>query len=421
MRRFAVIAAIAAIVLGTISCNKIEGGEEYVDLEDLANNPFKEVQLSTKSKEFARQGNTFAFDFIDRVSRTEKGDFIISPISLQLLLGMILDGAQGQTADEICKVLGYGAGEADAVNEFGQSMMQQLPSLDKRTKINIANSIFVNQRYPVLDSYKSTIGKYYQAEAANLDFSDPASTLKAINGWCSEKTKGLIPKVLDDVSPQAVAYLLNALYFNSQWQDKFPKENTASEIFTTSEGSVKKVPMMKDERSAFYYENDEYRILRLSYGNAAFSMKVILPADGKTLSDVTEALKSTDWYNLTHGGNFVRCEVDVWLPKFETKYEIELNKILSDMGMPAAFSPKADFSALSETAFFLSLIKQDAVIKVDEERTEAAAVSMTGWYGSAGPLQPGQHIVFHADQPFLYVIDEWGSGSIIFAGRFSGK
>lgn len=421
MRRFAVIAAMAAIAMGIISCNKIGGDDDYLDPKDLANNPFKEIQLSTKSTEFAKQGNAFAFDFIDRVSKAEKKDFIISPLSLQFLLGMILDGAQGQTADEICKALGYGAGEADAVNEFCQSMMKQLPSLDKRTKIRIANSIFVNQKYPILDSYKNTVGKYYQAEVANLNFSDPAGTLKAINGWCSEKTKGLIPKVLNDVSPQAIAYLLNAMYFNSQWQEKFPKENTASENFTTSEGAVTKVQMMKDERSALYYENDDYRILQLPYGNSAFSMRVILPAEGKTLSDVTEALKSTDWYNLTHGGNFVRCEVDVWLPKFETKYEIELNKILSDMGMPATFSPKADFSALAKDAFCLSLIKQNAVIKVDEERTEAAAVSMAGLRGSTGLIQPGQHIVFHADQPFLYVIDEWGSGSIIFAGRFSGK
>ncbi len=410
MDHIGLLMASAALLTAGLSCEKIS--------DDSRDNPYKALELTTKSAEFARQGNTFSFEFIDRVNTAEEGDFIISPLSMQFLLGMILDGAQNGTADEICKVLGYGAGEVDAVNEYCLSMLEQLPSLDKKTKLSIANAIFVNKWYDLKDSYKSTVGKYYQAEVANLDFSDGAGALKTINGWCSKQTNGMIPKVLDKVTADMLAYLFNAMYFKSQWKEKFPKGNTANETFTAENGSAKNVPMMKTEEEFRYQDNDDFRVVRLPYGNGAFNMMVILPQTGKTLSDVTRALKTSDWNEFLQ--MMVRCDVDLWLPKFETKYSKELNDILSDMGMPSAFSAiNADFKAMSDDALCLSFVKQDAVIKVDEEGTEAAVVSSAGMFAtSAGP---GEHIVFHADHPFLYLITESSTGAILFAGKYSGK
>ncbi len=410
MDHIRLLMASAALLTAGLSCEKIS--------DDSRDNPYKALELTTKSAEFARQGNTFSFEFIDRVNTAEEGDFIISPLSMQFLLGMILDGAQNETADEICKVLGYGAGEVDAVNEYCLSMLEQLPSLDKKTKLSIANAIFVNKWYDLKDSYKSTVGEYYQAEVANLDFSDGAGALKTINGWCSKQTNGMIPKVLDKVTADMLAYLFNAMYFKSQWKEKFPKGNTANETFTAENGSSKKVPMMKTEEEFRYQDNDDFRVVRLPYGNGAFNMMVILPQTGKTVSDVARALKTTDWNEFLQ--MMVRCDVDLWLPKFETKYSKKLNDILSDMGMPSAFSAiNADFKAMSDDALCLSFVKQDAVIKVDEEGTEAAVVSSAGMEAtSAGP---GEHIVFHADHPFLYLITESSTGAILFAGKYSGK
>ena len=411
MKQFGLLAAIAALLTISLSCEKLNG-------DDPKNNPYKKLNLTTKSAEFARQGNTFAFDFIDRINTAEEGDFIISPLSMQFLLGMILDGAQNGTADEICKVLGYGLGEVNAVNEYCLSMLEQLPSLDKKTKLSIANAIFVNKWYDLKDSYKCTVGKYYQAEVANLDFSDGAGSLKTINGWCNKQTNGMIPKVLDKVSTDMLAYLLNAMYFKSEWKEKFPKSNTVSETFTAEGGVTKKVPMMKNNKDFLYQDNDDFRVVRLPYGNGAFNMMVILPQTGKTLADVTMALKTADWNEFLQ--MMVTCDVDLWLPKFETKYSKKLNDILSEMGMPSAFSAiAADFKAMSDAALCLSFVKQDAVIKVDEEGTEAAVVSSAGMMAtSAGP---GEHIVFHADHPFLYLITENSTGAILFAGKYSGE
>jgi len=409
MKQFGLWAVAAALLTVSLSCEKIDSDN---------NNPYKALDLTTKSAEFTREGNTFAFDFIDRINTAEEEDFIISPLSMQFLLGMILDGAQNGTADEICSVLGYGAGEVDAVNAYCLSMLEQLPSLDKKTTLSIANAIFVNKQYSLKDSYKSTVGKYYQAEVANLDFSDGAGSLKTINGWCNKQTNGMIPKVLDEVSTDMLAYLLNAMYFKSQWKEKFPKGNTSDETFTDGTGATKKVPMMKNREDFLYQDNDDFRVVSLPYGNGAFSMKVILPQAGKTLSEVTAALKTTDWNEFL--SEMVRCDVDLWLPKFETKYSKKLNDILSEMGMPSAFSAiAADFKAMSDAALCLSFVKQDAVIKVDEEGTEAAVVSSAGMLAtSAGP---GEYIVFHADHPFLYLITESSTGAILFAGKYCGK
>ncbi len=411
MKHFAIISALMAILMGSISCEK-NGGD------DLKDNPYKRLELTTKSAEFARQGNDFAFNFIDRVNGITQGDFIISPLSMQFLLGMILDGAQGQTADEICSVLGYGAGEVDAVNEYCLSMLQQLPNLDKKTKLAIANAIVVNQKYQLLDSYKATVGKFYDAEVANMDFADVTGTTKKINKWCSDHTNGLIKEIIEKVNPDMLAYLMNAMYFKSEWKQKFPKGNTSSEAFTAEGGTKTSVPMMKMEKSFLYQDNDVIRAVRLPYGNGVYSMIVILPVEGKTLSDVTDYLNGKEWD--AFASSLVSCDVDLWLPKFETSFRIKLNDILCAMGMPTAFNKDlADFSAMSMPSPYLSYVQQDAIIKVDEEGTEAAVVSSAGMMAtSAGP---GDHIVFHADRPFLYLITESSTGAILFAGKYSGE
>ena len=407
IRRIAIAAICATALFGSVACDKI----------GIENNPYKEITLSTKAVDFAREGNTFAFKYLENVDKSAEGDYVISPLSMQFLLGMILDGAQGQTADEICNVLGYGAGETEEVNEYCLSMLQQLPGLDKKTKLAIANAIVVNQNYPLLESYKTTVGKYYEAEVSNMDFSDKAGTVKKINKWCSDHTNALVPEIIKDVNPDDLAYLMNAMYFKSQWKDKFEKGNTAEEAFKAADGSQTSVKMMKTNKSFYYQDNEVLRAVRLPYGNSVYSMTVILPANGKTISDVTTYLDGTKWADFI--SMMVRCDVDLWLPKFETKFKIRLNDILCSMGMPSAFGPAADFKAMSQYAMCLSYVQQDAVIKVDEEGTEAAVVSHAGMKAtSAGP---GEHIVFHADQPFLYLITESSSGAILFAGKFSGK
>ena len=412
MRKISIAAAAAALLLSGIACGKTPG-------DDPKNNEYKPLELTTKSAEFAEKGSTFTFNFIDQINASTQKDYIISPLSMQFLLGMILDGAKGATAEEICRVLGYGAGEVEAVNEYCLSMLQQLPALDKKTTLTIANSIFVDDGWPLLDSYKRTVGQYYQAEVANLNFSDGTASLKAINGWCADHTNGLIPKILDEVSPDMLAYLLNALYFKSQWKEKFQKAQTADETFTDESGTKGMVPMMKQNKNYGYTETSVYQAVRLPYGNGAFSMYVFLPKGKNGVADITATLKKDDWNTVRR--SLSTCEVDLWLPKFETKFHIKLNDILSEMGMPLSFDPgNADFTAMSDYALCLSFVQQDAIIKVDEEGSEAAAVSSAGMMKNTS-VGPEKFVTFHADHPFLYLITESSTGAVLFAGRYSGK
>ena len=410
MNHFMLVAAGAALLMtASVSCNKFGGDDD---------NPYKELKLSTKSAEFVRKGSGFTFEYIDRINACVDEDYIISPLSLQFLLGMILNGAQNATADEICSVLGYGAGETEAVNAYCLSMLEQLPELDKKTKLSIANAIFVQQGYPLSDSFKKRVADHYRAELANLDFSDGAGSLKEINGWCSRQTNGLIPKVLDNVDPNMLAYLLNAMYFKGQWKDKFPKGATAEELFTDESGTRGKVKMMKQKELFTYTENEVFQAVRMPYGNGAFSMIALLPQAGHTVAEITAMLKTVDWDGFRYGMD--DRMVDLWLPRFETKFHIQLKEILSAMGMPLAFNPQADFLAMSDYALCLGFVQQDAVIKVDEEGTEAAVVSSSGMMMDSAPA-PSLPVVFHADHPFLYLIEESSSGAVLFAGRYGGK
>lgn len=406
MKNLIYVFAAAAIALVATSCNPS------------VNNPYKALEVPTKATGFVEKGHDFSLEFVDRINDFEKKDYIVSPLSMQFLLGMILNGAQGATAEEICDVLGYGAGEIDAVNEYCQSMLEQLPKLDKQTNLSIANAIFVDEGWPLLDSYKAAVGKAYNAKLSNLDFSKGAASAKVINRWCADQTHGMIDKVLDATDPAILCYLLNALYFKSQWKEKFSKSDTADETFTNEDGNKSTVKMMKQHEHFSYQQSDVFKIVRMPYGNGAFSMVALLPQEGKTIADVLDEIKESGWQETLR--SMVTCDVDLWLPRFETKYHIDLNDILSAMGMPTSFTDSADFKAMSQYALKLSFVQQDAVIKVDEEGTEAAAISMAGM-AKESAAAPGEQVVFHADHPFLYLITEASTGAILFAGRYSNR
>ena len=170
----------------------------------------KTIDLTTKQSTFIDAGNGFALDYLGNILSSTDKDLIVSPLSMQFLLGMVLDGAKGDTADQIANVLGYGNDGASEVNEFCFKMLTELPALDsKSTKINIANAIFVDKGYSLLDGYTKDVKHFYEAEVSNLDFSITKESADVINRWCSKQTNGLIPKILDETSPDILAYLLN--------------------------------------------------------------------------------------------------------------------------------------------------------------------------------------------------------------------
>ncbi len=400
----------AAMLFSSVSC---AGTEPAPDAEG---NKF--LSLSTRQKEIVDLGQSFSFEFLNRIEKESTSeDYVISPLSMQILLGMILNGAKDKTADEIVAVLGYGKDKTGDVNEFCKQMLLQLPGLDAKTVLKIANAIVVDKDYDLLPAYKNTVKDYFDANVSNLDFRDTKGSAEKINKWCSDHTGGLIPHIIDEVSPSMLCYILNALYFKGEWTEKFNKKYTSDKPFYRDGKEVCQVPLMTLFHEFRYYESELFQAVCLPYGNGAFTMTVLLPSTGHSTAELAGFLTQQGaWASLMRSMD--KRQVELYLPKFETKYRKQLNEILTKMGMPTAFSNSANLKNMSPDAMKLSFVQQDAVIRVDEEGAEAAAISSAGVEKTTAILMDPPAL-FRADHPFIYLISESSSGAILFSGRYS--
>ena len=382
------------------------------------------IQLSMKQRDLVSGSNQFAFRLLQQ-TRAENDNagknLILSPLSITYALGMLNNGAAGETQQQISQVLGFGDTGLDDINAFCRKMLDEAPRLDSLTKVRIANTIYMNQPYVLLPAFVEAAHTYYEAEPETRDFHD-GQTLDVINQWASDHTKGMIKEVLNEntFNPDAVSYLLNATYFKGTWSQKFEAADTRDEVFTSYNKSLQQVPMMHMEDTLNYREDDLCQALTMTYGRGLYQMTVLLPREGKTLEDVVRGLEAR-WTDYSHGSNAI---VDVKLPRFEANTDVDLKEIMSALGMPRAFDGDlAEFPYFCNTPTYIDLMKQVARIKVNEAGSEAAAVTVIGQFTSADPgYEPTlPHYVFHADRPFLYVISEHFSRAIFFVGQYVGE
>ena len=404
--------ALTALTL-TACSNEIVVPDPPLSNED---NELRRIELTPAEQTMVNQGNDFAFKLFRQVSSGNSE--IVSPISITYALGMLNNGATGETQEQINKVLGFSETGADGINAFCRKMLTEAPALDKLTKVMIANTIYMNKGYQLKPDFISKAKTYYDAEPETRDFND-GKTREVINKWGNDHTEGMIPEVLKEgeFDPSAVSYLLNAIYFKGAWAEKFDKNNTKNEMFK-GYNSTTQVPMMHQEHKFNYTETEDCQALCLPYGNNAYYMTILLPKENKNISDVLKGLTAETWKTYQWMTNAI---VDVKLPRFESQSNVDLKKIMSDLGMPKAFiRGQAEFSNFCNVPTYIDLMKQVAKIKLNEEGTEAAAVTIIGMNDySTGPSEP-QHVTFHATRPFLYVISEQSTGAIFFVGQYMG-
>lgn len=255
---------------------------------------------------------------------------------------------------------------------------------------------------------------YYNAEVAGLDFSKTTETRNAVNGWVNTKTKGKIDQIIAQVNPEDVMYILNAIYFNGEWQYRFDTKETADMSFTKEDQSVIQVPTMMIENPFNYFSDQNFQILEMPYGSGKFSMLIFLPASGKSTNDIISLMTAENvngWVSKMTGQ-----KKKVFLPKFEFKFDDSLVDELKALGMTDAFiDTKANLSGISDAAkLVVSEVMHKSYIKVDERGTEAAAVTgITIGTTSVGPDQN----TFKADHPFVFAIREKDTKSILFIGK----
>lgn len=381
----------------------------------LADNTPKSISLTSDQQGLVVSNNNFAFNLFRKARKDE--NMILSPLSITYALGMLNNGAAGETLQQINTVLGFGDAGADAINDFCRKMLSEAPVLDELTKVMISNTIFFNKAkgYVLKDAFVEKANQYYDAVPESRNFGD-GQTLDVINKWANDHTEGMIPQILkeDEFDADAVSYLLNALYFKGTWTLKFDEAETKAEQFGQEE-----VPMMHLENNLPYMDDTDCQVLALPYGNGAYQMTILLPHEGKTVNDVLQGMTAEKWKQYKWMDEAV---VDVKLPRFESMTELNLNDIMSALGMPNAFvygiAEFPDFC--NKEDIYISLMKQVAKIEVNEAGTEAAAVTIIGVKDWAGPEEP-PHVKFHANRPFLYIISEQSTGSIFFIGQYMGN
>lgn len=371
--------------------------------------------LSDAQRDLLAKNNTFALNLFNKVSGMDSR--VISPLSVSGLMSMLANGADGATRQEILNTLGFTGGSMDEINALYGYLIEKAGTLDPSTTVSIADYIAVNRNNKIKDEYASVVRDWFKAEVENLDFTSQKSA-GVINNWCSKHTDGMIPQIIDRVEPSAVAYLMNAIYFNGSWTDKFDAKNTKLERFQGYTRDIKKVKMMHRNDEYSYTANGTYSAVRLPYGNGSFAMTVLLPNEGKSIDDMMRVVNAKEIANL--GRKMENCKVDLKLPKFTTEVEQPLNEVIAGLGAPTMFKPGADFSRLADGNMFVSKMFQKAKIEVSEEGTKAAAATAAIMTMSAYEPEPRQ-VEFHADRPFVYIISESSTGAIYFIGQFTGS
>ena len=358
--------------------------------------------LTISQDELLDNNNDFACNLFRTINKNRKlsdGSIVVSPISVSYVLGMLNEGASGKTRQQITAVLGL-SGSAQQINEYFKTMIHKVSRADSNITVQLANCIGVNSAKGIslIPQYKADMQQYYDAQIDALDFTK-RSSLDKINNWCNKHTGGMIPTAVDRLDPDAVLYLLNAIYFKAKWTEKFNPEETRYMNFRKQNGTAVKHKMMYRQTRTLYGKNEMCQMLYLPYGNKDFGMYVLLPVKGKTTADIIQGLSARELEQQLNG---MKDEnVDILMPRFYTSSETTLNHVLSAMGMP------------------LALIDQKTIIEVNEKGTEGTARTLMRVLKDGD--EPPKIKNFHATHPFVYLIIEKRSGAIFFMGTYCGE
>ena len=422
MKTFALM-GMTAMVLSACRTARVEKAAENGNANWSVNEEVDEsfLILSDAQHEMVNNNNSFAFSLYNKTMGMNSR--VVSPLSVTYLMSMLANGADGETQQQILATLGW-AGEGiqqpslQDINDYSRMLIEKTARLDKAVTVEIANYVAVSKEFKLNSKFQKSVERDYKAGVESLNFTSP-STLKRINDWCNDRTHGMIPSIINEVDPDAVSYLMNAIYFNGTWKDKFSKEETKQEMFRGYTRDIQYVDMMHRHGEYFYADGDGYSAVSIPYGNGAFRMTVILPSEGSFLRDVMASMDGGKFQALQR--SMEKCNVDLKIPRFTTEVDLPLNDIISALGAPLIFSSQADFSQFARGDFYVSKMFQKAKIEVSEEGTKAAAVTAAIMMMSAMRPEKKRNVVFHADSPFAYIISENSTGSIYFMGQYTGK
>lgn len=372
-----------------------------------------EFDYNLKSARVIETNNEFGLELLKTVFDTEeKANVMISPASVSIAMGMAYNGAEGSTMDAFEEVLNYEGLTREEVNEITRELIHVLVTNLNGNLLEIANSLWYDERFPVEPEFIKLNSHYYDAGVNELDFRS-TEAVNTINDWVSENTHGKIDEIIDSIDPAVMMILINAIYFNCVWDIEFNPDDTHQANFYGEDGSIKgEVDMMYLESSFKVAITDSFKAVELPYKNGKFSMYLFLPSEGSSVNQLVEKLDGATWNTWIAGFNEME-DFKVYMPRFEFEFERSLGDDLKEMGLDIAFTEQADFSGISAIALYIADVIHKTYIKVNEEGTEAAAV--TGVVMEVTSINPMNEI--RLDHPFLFAITENSSKSILFMGK----
>jgi serpin B len=396
------------LLLAAVAAGCGQGGFEPIDELPRA--------LTTAETRLVEADNRFAFKLFREVNARGEADanVFISPLSVGMALGMTYNGAAGTTRDAMQATLELGGMTLQEVNESYQSLIALLRDLDPRVEFLLANSIWYREGIAVVPDFVELNQRYFDAQVTALDFDDPAAA-GTINAWVDDATRGRIDEIVSPpIDPATIMFLINAIYFKGTWTHQFDPDHTQPEPFLQPDGSQVSVSMMSSDgempvRTAW---DPAYLVLDLGYGGGAYSMTFVVPSDPAAITALATGVTQEQWNAWVAGLDSTSSLVGV--PRFTLECDFTLNDVLKALGMEIAFSEAdADFSNLyaGPERAFISRVKHKTFVEVNEEGTEAAAVTSV----EVGVTSAPQRLV--VDRPFLFAIRENLSGTILFMGK----
>jgi len=417
--KLSILVAMTTLTTGTLfGCSNDSNGTPNTtkQIKTVEAKVREDIHLTSDGEKINNQVRTFSFNLFREVAKAEKEtNYCLSPLGVTFDMGMVMNGADGETLKQMQNALGFSGFALKNINEYIKTMRTSLPELDNLSVFTEANSIWAKKGLTFRNEYIAINKTYYDAEIKeNLSFDN--NTVKEINEWCNKKTKGLIPDFLNDIPDDLVSLILNALYFKGTWESPFDTNATNDKPFYLADGSHQTVHMMHQDIETDAMSDGDVTIVELPYGNSAFSMYVFMPTNtNNSIDALLTTINADTWTKWINAMDY--SEVVLSLPRFQMKDNRELTDILRILGIKDAFGATANFSKMSPSFLNISSVKQKTAIEVAEEGTVAAAVTGTEMVGSAGPAAEPKTIKANFNHPFGFVISEKSTGSILFAGK----
>jgi serine protease inhibitor len=366
-------------------------------------NTSETVKSKLKSAQILGSSNKFGLNLLKSVNHiADTQNVFISPFSVLQALSMTYNGANGLTKDEMANVLGFSDYSELEINNYNQSLTAALLAADAKVAFEVANSIWYRNGFTILKPFIDVNQTYYNANVNQLDFSSPAALE--------------IPTILDNIPLDAVMYLINAIYFKGSWKYQFDKTKTSEELFYRTESNSVLHTQMSMEAEVNYMNTPEFQSVEIPYGNGTFNFVILLPQIGNSLNNLVSKLNESKWDSITEHYN--KTKVVLKMPKFKQELKGLLNTPLKNLGMVKAFND-ADFSGIDgSNDLLISRVIHKTFIDINEEGTEAAAVTAVEIIKTSIGDNTDSPQFFNANRPFVYAITEKSTGAILFIGKY---